>query len=159
MLFSKINRLGYIAATIVILTDQYTKWLIVEKVMQPARTIYFNDYFNLVLAWNNGISFGLFNNDNDINALIFSLIASAIVIFLIRLLYKAETRKLALGLGLIIGGAIGNVIDRYIYGAVIDFLDVHIKEYHWPAFNVADSCITLGAILLLIDSLFSKKQN
>ncbi len=127
--------------------------------MQPVRTIYFNEYFNVVLAWNNGISFGLFNNDGDINALIFSLLAIAIVIFLIRLLSKAETKKLAVGLGLIIGGALGNVIDRYIYGAVIDFLDFHINEYHWPAFNFADSCITIGAILLLVDSLFSQKQN
>jgi len=78
---------------------------------------------------------------------------------LIRLLSKAETKKLAVGLGLIIGGALGNVIDRYIYGAVIDFLDFHINEYHWPAFNFADSCIAIGAILLLVDSLFSQKQN
>lgn len=159
MLFSKLNRLGYILATFVILIDQFTKWWIVGKVMQPVRTIYFNEYFNVVLAWNNGISFGLFNNDGDINALIFSLLAIAIVIFLIRLLSKAETKKLAVGLGLIIGGALGNVIDRYIYGAVIDFLDFHINEYHWPAFNFADSCITIGAILLLVDSLFSQKQN
>ena len=127
--------------------------------MQPPKIINVNEYFNLVLAWNNGISFGLFNNDNEINALIISLIAIVIIIFLIRLLSKSETKKLSIGLGMIIGGAIGNVIDRSLYGAVMDFLDVHINVYHWPAFNVADSGITVGALILVFDSLFAQTKN
>mgnify|MGYP001971635027 FL=1 len=127
--------------------------------MQPPRIINVNEYFNLVLTWNNGISFGLFNNDNEINALIISLIAAVIIIFLIRLLSKSKSRKLSIGLGMIIGGAIGNVIDRSIYGAVMDFLDVHINVYHWPAFNIADSGITVGALILVFDSLFSQRKN
>ena len=127
--------------------------------MQPPRIINVNEYFNLVLTWNNGISFGLFNNDNEINALIISLIAAVIIIFLIRLLLKSKSRKLSIGLGMIIGGAIGNVIDRSIYGAVMDFLDVHINVYHWPAFNIADSGITVGALILVFDSLFSQRKN
>ena len=160
MLFiSRCARLGYLTAIIVILADQFTKWWILEKVMQPPRVITFNEYFNIVLTWNNGISFGLFNNENRVNALIISLIATAIIIFLIRLLSKAETKKPAIGMGLIIGGAIGNVIDRGIHGAVMDFLDVHFNVHHWPAFNIADSCITVGAIILVIDSLFSQRKN
>jgi signal peptidase II len=127
--------------------------------MQPPQIINVNEYFNLVLAWNNGISFGLFNNDNEINALIISMIAIVIIIFLIRLLSKSETKKLSIGLGMIIGGAIGNVIDRSVYGAVMDFLDVHINVYHWPAFNVADSGITVGALILVFDSLFAQTKN
>jgi|TARA_B110000467_G_scaffold139385_1_gene138763 signal peptidase II len=127
--------------------------------MQPPRVITFNEYFNLVLTWNNGISFGLFNNDNKVNALVISLIATVIVIFLVRLLFKSDTKKLSIGLGMIIGGAVGNVIDRNIHGAVMDFLDVHINAYHWPAFNVADSGITVGALILVVDSLFSQRQN
>ena len=127
--------------------------------MQPPRIINVNEYFNLVLTWNNGISFGLFNNDNEINALIISLIAAVIIIFLIRLLSKSKSRKLSIGLGMIIGGAIGNVIDRSIYGAVMDFLDFHINVYHWPAFNIADSGITVGALILVFDSLFSQRKN
>lgn len=127
--------------------------------MQPPRIINVNEYFNLVLTWNNGISFGLFNNDNEINALIISLIAAVIIIFLMRLLSKSKSRKLSIGLGMIIGGAIGNVIDRSIYGAVMDFLDVHINVYHWPAFNIADSGITVGALILVFDSLFSQRKN
>ena len=127
--------------------------------MIPPRIIYINEYFNLVLTWNNGISFGLFNNDSKFNALVISVIGIGIILFLIGLLSRAETKKLKIGLGLIIGGAIGNIIDRGIYGAVMDFLDIHIGNYHWPAFNIADSCITIGAIILVIDSLFSQKQN
>jgi signal peptidase II len=127
--------------------------------MQPPRVIALNEYFNLVLTWNNGISFGLFNNDNKVNALVISLIATVIVIFLVRLLFKSDTKKLSIGLGMIIGGAVGNVIDRNIHGAVMDFLDVHINAYHWPAFNVADSGITVGALILVVDSLFSQRQN
>ena len=142
-----------------IIADQFTKLLIIEYLMTPPRIIYINEYFNLVLTWNNGISFGLFNNDSKFNALVISVIGIGIVLFLIGLLSRAETKKLKIGLGLIIGGAIGNIIDRGIYGAVMDFLDIHIGNYHWPAFNIADSCITIGAIILVIDSLFSQKQN
>lgn len=159
LIFSHYARLGYFTAIIIIVADQTSKWWILEKIMQPPRVINVNEYFNLVLTWNNGISFGLFNNNNEINALIISLIATGIIIFLIRLLSKSKTKKLSIGLGMIIGGAIGNVIDRSIYGAVMDFLDVHINVYHWPAFNVADSAITVGALILVFDSLFAQRKN
>ena len=71
---------------------------------------------------------------------------------------KAENKKLIIGLICIIGGAIGNIIDRVYHGAVIDFLDFHIKSYHWPAFNIADSCIFIGATLIILDSLFPDKK-
>jgi signal peptidase II len=125
--------------------------------MQPPRVIPVTSFFNLVLTWNNGISFGLFNNGSNLNALILSLLAIAIVIFLIMWLRKSETKRVAIGLGLIIGGAIGNIIDRGLHGAVVDFLDFHIHSYHWPAFIIADSCITIGAMILVFDSLFSPK--
>ena len=125
--------------------------------MQPPRAIPITGFFNLVLTWNNGVSFGLLNNNNELNALLLSLLALAIVIVLIFWLRKAESRRMAIGLGLIIGGALGNVIDRGLHGAVVDFLDFYINAYHWPAFNVADSCISIGAVILIIDSLFSPK--
>ena len=139
------------------LSDQATKWWVLESIMQPPRVIPVTSFFNLVLTWNNGISFGLFNNGSNLNALILSLLAIAIVIFLIMWLRKSETKRVAIGLGLIIGGAIGNIIDRGLHGAVVDFLDFHINLYHWPAFNIADSCITIGAMILVFDSLFSPK--
>ena len=153
------SRIGYLTAIIVIIADQITKFWIIDKIMLPPRIITINEYFNIVLTWNNGIIFGLFNNDNKINALVISSIAIVIILFLIRLLSKAETKKLNIGFGLIIGGAVGNIVDRSIYGAVMDFLDLHIGTYHWPAFNIADSSITIGAIILIADSLFSQKKN
>ena len=158
LLFLPSPRLGVYIAIIIIFADQSTKWLIVEYVMQPPRTIYINKFMNLVLTWNHGISFGFFNNTNNANAIIITIIASLIVLYLFNWLSKAKTTRLKLSLGLIIGGAIGNIIDRILHGAVIDFLDLHFSVYHWPAFNVADSSITCGAVLLIIDSLFSRNN-
>jgi signal peptidase II len=153
----RLAQMGGLIAVISMIADQATKWWVLEGIMQPPRVIPMTPFFNLVLTWNNGVSFGLFNNDNDLNALILSVLAIAIVIFLILWLRKAENKLVAIGLGLIIGGALGNVIDRGIHGAVVDFLDFYINAYHWPAFNVADSCITIGAVILIFDSLFSPK--
>jgi signal peptidase II len=153
----RLAQMGGLIAVISLIADQATKWWILESIMQPPRVIPMTPFFNLVLTWNNGVSFGLFNNDNELNALILSLLAIAIVIFLILWLRKAENKRMAIGLGLIIGGALGNVIDRGIHGAVVDFLDFYINSYHWPAFNVADSCISIGAVILIFDSLFSPK--
>ena len=75
------------------------------------------------------------------------------------LLRKAETRFVAIAIGIVIGGADGNVIDRIIWGHVFDFLDFHIAGYHWPAFNVADAAISIGVILILVDGFIAKRQN
>jgi len=154
---SPLARFGCLIAALAVALDQATKWWILEGVMQPPRVIPVTPFFNLLLTWNNGVSFGLFNNSNSLNALVLSLLALAIVIFLFFWLRKADNKRMAVGLGLIIGGALGNVIDRGLHGAVVDFLDFYIDTLHWPAFNIADSCITVGAILLIFDSLFSPK--
>tara|TARA_B100000315_G_scaffold142890_1_gene131891 strand:- start:5968 stop:6462 length:495 start_codon:yes stop_codon:yes gene_type:complete len=154
---SPFARFGGLIAALVIVLDQATKWWILEGIMVPPRVIPITPFFNLLLTWNNGVSFGLFNNNNNLNALLLSLLALVIVVFLFFWLRKAENKRMAGGLGLIIGGALGNVIDRGLHGAVVDFLDFYIDAHHWPAFNVADSCITVGAIFLIFDSLFSPK--
>jgi signal peptidase II len=156
--FTNMTKIGYLIAVNITLIDQITKWWILDSMMQPPRTIPLTPFFNLVLAWNSGISFGLLNNNNDFNALMLSILAIFILVFLHFWLNKAETKQIAIGLGLIIGGAIGNVIDRLVHGAVVDFLDFHLNNYHWPAFNVADSSITIGAIILILESLFSINQ-
>ena len=154
---SPFTRFGCLIATLAIALDQATKWWILEGVMQPPRVIPVTPFFNLLLTWNNGVSFGLFNNSNNLNALLLSVLAIVIVVFLFFWLRKANNKRMAAGLGLIIGGALGNVIDRGLHGAVVDFLDFYIETLHWPTFNIADSCITVGAILLILDSLFSPK--
>lgn len=152
---------GLAVAAGVLVLDQATKWWIVEVVMVPPREIPVLPVFNLVLGWNRGISFGLFNWDSDLGAWLFTGLALAIVCVLVAWMRRAEGRWMAATLGLIVGGALGNVIDRLRYGAVADFLDFHLAGYHWPAFNVADAGIAVGAAVLILESLFAgpKRHN
>jgi signal peptidase II len=115
-------------------------------------------FFNLALTYNRGISFGLFNGGAGMNALVFSLAAAAIVAVLIYWLSRASSPFLAFAIGLIIGGALGNVIDRLRLGAVVDFLDFHAGSLHWPAFNLADSAICIGVAAMLLDSLLLRRE-
>ena len=147
-------RLGLVVAILVIVFDQATKWWIMAMVMQPPRIIPVTPFFNLVMGWNRGISFGLFDGDSAINVWILPLVALAIVAALVVWLRRVQGVWLASAIGLVIGGALGNVVDRLRFGAVADFLDFHVAGYHWPAFNVADSGITVGVTMLVLDSLF-----
>ena len=115
-------------------------------------------FFNVVLIYNRGMSFGLFNGAGGLNALLVSLVAAAIVAVLIYWLSRVESPLLAVAIGLIIGGAIGNVVDRIRLGAVVDFLDFHAGSWHWPAFNVADSAICIGVAVMLLDGLLLRRE-
>ena len=147
--------LGLAAAVLVLVLDQVSKWWIIETVMRPPRVIPLTPFFNLVMGWNRGISFGLFNTDSPYNAWLLSAIALIIVAVLVVWIGRAEDRLTALLLGTIVGGALGIVADRMVHGAVADFLDVHLAGYHWPAFNVADSGISVAVVALLAKSLFA----
>ena len=120
--------------------------------------IIYTSYFNLVRAWNTGVSFSMFNDWGMWGVVLLSLLAFGIILFLLLWLRKEQSRVLQVALGLIIGGAVGNVIDRIRLGAVFDFLDFHLGEQHWPAFNVADSFICIGAGIIIIHSLFIKDK-
>jgi signal peptidase II len=115
-------------------------------------------FFNLVLTYNRGMSFGLFNNGAGVNALLFSLVAASIVAVLVYWLSRVDSPFLAVAIGLVIGGAIGNVIDRVRFGAVVDFLDFYLGSWHWPAFNVADSAICIGVAAMLLDGLLLRRE-
>lgn len=141
---------------ILVLSDQYSKSYYInlfetsgnfEHEMLP--------FFNIVYVWNKGVSFGFLSGWIHSNIL-FIAISTLITWYFLKLFLRETNFKLKLSYGLIIGGAVGNIIDRIRYGAVFDFIDVHVKNLHWPAFNLADSFITVGAILL-ISSLFSGK--
>ena len=147
-----------VGATVVVL-DQLTKWLIQDVVLDTARYIEVTGFFNIVEVWNRGVSFGLFASDSPWTPYLLSALAIAISIVLIVWLRKAETTFLALALGFVIGGAIGNVFDRFIWGRVYDFLDFHAAGYHWPAFNVADATISVGVGLILLDGFIAKRGN
>ncbi|TAN52984.1 MAG: signal peptidase II [Rhodospirillales bacterium] len=152
-------RLGLTVAGLVILLDQVTKWLIVEVVMDPPRHIPMGPVLDIVMAWNRGVSFGMLNQESDWNAPLLSVLALVISAFLLNWLRKSEGWWIPLSLGLIVGGALGNVIDRIRFGAVADFLYFHIGAYYWPAFNLADSGISVGAAMLIWDSLFRGKES
>jgi signal peptidase II len=109
-------------------------------------------FFNLVLVWNRGVSFGFFGSGEARWLLV--AFTALVVVILTRWLITSTARWECLGLALIMAGAIGNVIDRIIFGAVIDFLDFHLFGWHFWAFNVADTALTLGVIALLLGSLF-----
>ena len=115
-------------------------------------------FFNLVLTYNRGMSFGLFNNGTGVNALFFSLLAAVIVVVLVYWLSRVDSPFLAVAIGLVIGGAIGNVIDRIRFGAVVDFLDFYIGSWHWPAFNIADSAICVGVGAMFLDGLIRRRE-
>ena len=147
--------LFFLFLTLVIL-DQVTKALVIN---------FFNLYdsvallpmINLTFVVNYGFAFGLLNNPS-LNQILVSFVILAIIIYFLYLLIKTQDKIFQLTLTLILAGALGNFIDRIIRGFVIDFIDIYIGKYHWPAFNIADSCITLGFVVLMIYILFLNKK-
>ncbi len=150
---------GLLAALAVLAVDQLVKWYMLAVVMQPPRIIEVTGFFRLVMVWNRGISFGLFGSDAPHGPLMLSVMALVVCVVLGVFLWRAHRPALVLAFGAIIGGAVGNVIDRIRFGAVADFFDLHVAGYHWPAFNIADIAITGGVIVLLIDGLFEGPES
>jgi signal peptidase II len=125
--------------------------------MVPGDRIAMLPFVDLVMAWNRGISFSLFWTSQWFGVLLLILFSAAIVIVLTIWLWRAARPVLALGLGLVIGGALGNLVDRVLYGRVADFFDLHFSARHFFACNLADIAITCGVILLLFDMLFARE--
>ncbi|OQM75658.1 signal peptidase II [Pseudaminobacter manganicus] len=148
-------RLGLPIALLWFAVDQATKWWILNYVMNPPRVIPVTGFFNLVLGRNTGVSFGLFG---EARPGVLVAIAIGMVLALVVWMGRAENRLTASALGLIAGGAIGNVVDRLRHGGVTDFLDFYIGQWHWPSFNMADVGIVCGAGLLLLESFLPVKQ-
>ena len=171
-----------IFAALIIVIDQISKWSVTERIIRPLvegeaaipltlkqwilnapeplayaeRAV--TPFFNIVMVWNKGVSFGLLNNGGDYGPIFLVVLSFVITAFFTVWLFRTQSHAQNFGIALVIAGAIGNVIDRLRFKAVIDFLDFHIAGYHWPAFNVADSCIVGGVILLIIYSLFFEKS-
>jgi signal peptidase II len=142
----------------VLVLDQLSKQWILARFSAVGQFLRVTDFFDIVLVANRGVSFGLFNNGAAINAIVFSLLAAAIVAALVVWLFRAKGYLLPAAIGLVIGGAVGNVSDRLRLGAVVDFLDFHLGAWHWPAFNVADAAICIGVGLMLIDGLIGGRE-
>ena len=140
-------------AALIVIIDQATKYLVVEH-MVVNQAVEVTSFFNLVLVYNPGAAFSFLADHDGWQRALFITIAAVASIWIVYLLYRYPQQRLfALALTLILAGAVGNLIDRITVGAVIDFLDFHAFGYHWPAFNVADSAITCGAVLLVYDAL------
>jgi signal peptidase II len=150
-------RPGVIAALTVLVLDQASKlWLLFVFDLAHRGAVRVTPFFDLVLAWNVGISFGWFQNDGQFAQIILMLIKAVAVIVLAIWMAWSRTLIATVALGLIIGGAIGNAIDRFAYGAVVDFALFHIqigeKTFNWYVFNLADVAIVAGVAALLYDS-------
>jgi signal peptidase II len=145
-------------AAAVVVADQVTKSLVTSRFAFGER-VEMTSFFNMVLVYNKGAAFSFLSDASGWQTpllIIFALVAIAIVT--VMLVRSPERGMLCAGLGLILGGALGNLIDRFRFGQVVDFLDFHAAGWHWPAFNVADSAITVGAVLLILDG-FGKHED
>ena len=151
----------FLTAILVVLLDHVTKaWIVNSFSMYASKTV-IPGFFNLVYVTNTGAAFSMFADiDSPIRHYGFLGIGFAAVVFLTVIFFKlrSEHKLYPLALGLISGGALGNVIDRVRSGAVIDFLDFYIGKYHWPAFNVADSAICIGVGIFLAINFFEAKK-
>ena len=147
-----VHRLGLGAALLVVVLDQLSKPLM--RGWLAGGDLYVTPFFNLVSAWNKGVGFSLLTMTDTSGPYVLSGLALLICAGLLVWLLRSDRRLPVIGLGLAVGGALGNVIDRLSHGAVFDFLQLHLGSYAWPAFNLADSALTVGVALLVIDGLF-----
>lgn len=143
--------MGMGLAAIVLILDQVSKWIVLNHFMVPPQTLSVTSFFNIILAWNRGISFGLLSNNNPYSVWALAAIAFVFAAVLTLWIWRAETKVMALAFGMILGGAVGNLSDRLRFGAVTDFLDFHAYGYHWYTFNIADAAIVAGVALILLE--------
>jgi signal peptidase II len=142
----------------IVLLDQISKWIVLGA-LRPGDSRYVAPFWNWVLAFNPGAAFSFLSDAGGWQRWFFTLLSLAVSFWILTLLRKhCGEFRLSLALTLVLGGALGNVIDRLRFGAVVDFIQWHAAGYYWPAFNLADSAITLGAVLLLWDQLRAKKS-
>lgn len=149
---------GVYLAAFVALLDQGSKWWIVNEVMQPPRLVPVTPFLNFTLHLNKGVTFGMFNHGHPYMPYVFVGVAVVILLLLLRWLIRTTSGPVAVALGLVMGGAIGNIVDRVNYGGVVDFLDFHAFGYHWYAFNVADAAIVCGVGILLLENLVRREK-
>ncbi len=145
-------------SAVVVVLDLYTKYL-TQQAFELGDKVTITTFFDLVRYHNEGAAFSFLANAGGWQKWFFTAISAIASVFILYLLKKHYTEKLfSLGLALVLGGALGNLYDRVTLGYVVDFLSFHINDLYWPAFNIADSAITVGVGLLLLDSFTTKKR-
>jgi len=152
-------RLLWIAA-VVYVSDQLTKFVAADYLTRHG-DVQLTSFLNFVLVHNTGAAFGFLGSAGGWQNILFIVIASVACIVILWMAWRLAANDLVLGIGLmlVLGGAAGNLTDRLLHGYVIDFVDVYYRAWHWPAFNVADSAITVGAVLLAVDALGWGRKN
>jgi signal peptidase II len=155
---TKASRTGIAIALVVLIIDQVFKLYMVDYMTEHPFGIEVTSFFRLVMVWNSGVSFGMFAG-GDTTRWILIAVSSAVSVGLLVWLLRASRIFLTAGLGLVLGGAIGNIIDRIHYGRVADFFDFDLIFMRWPAFNIADMAIVVGVIILMVDSLFFDEKS
>jgi signal peptidase II len=155
--------LGLLAGLLVLVADQCSKWWVLHGLDLPElRQVVLLPVLNLTMVWNRGVTFGLLNGLGSWGHVLLAAIALAVVVALGFWLRRAESRLVAVAIGAIAGGAIGNVIDRVRFGAVVDFIHAHVAtpwgDYSWYVFNIADAAIVCGVLALILDSQLSKRR-
>jgi signal peptidase II len=148
----------FLVSPAVILLDQITKWIVLKTIPMYGSYPVLDSFFHLVHVRNRGVAFGILNRaGSQIILYLLTLVTLTAVVLLVCWFARLRENegKAGLGLSLVVGGALGNLIDRVRMGEVVDFLDFHIGAFHWPAFNVADSAITVGTLWLAFTLLFS----
>lgn len=154
-----IDRQAMILVLVTVVVDQLSKQLLMTWLAQSGAIVTVIDgFFRLVMVWNRGVSFGLMGGDQALPPWVLSGVAIAVCIGLFLWLRRTDRPLTGWGIGLVMGGAIGNVIDRARWGAVFDFADFHVGRWHWPAFNIADAAIVVGVGLMLLDSLLAETR-
>lgn len=151
--------IGLIIAPIWFVADQGTKWWVIQHLTEyPERVVPVTSFFNLVLGWNRGVSFGMLSG-LALPAWSLAILALTVSAVLLIWLWRTSSWLVSCGLGLLVGGALSNALDRLRYGAVTDFLDFHLAGWHWPAFNLADAGIVCGALALILDVLIADRAS
>ena len=154
---------GLVLALLLLLADQLSKWWILNGLELPLRRsvpLFAAGPFTLdfSMVWNRGVTFGLLTGSEPWHAWLLAALAAAIAIFLIGWMARAENTRTARALGAVVGGAVGNVIDRMRFGAVVDFVDAGFWGWHWYVFNLADAGIVLGVLVLLAEAVFGARR-
>ena len=148
---------GIIVALTVLILDQISKHWMLHAYKLPERApVEITPFLNMDMVWNTGISFGMLGEFGVSNAMALIILAVFICAALVAWMAKIDDRFLTRAIGMVLGGAMGNIVDRYHFGAVFDFIDLHIGNYHWPAFNIADAAIVIGVGLIILDSIWNK---
>ena len=150
----------YLLACFIVVIDQLTKYW-VSSVFSYGETLELLPVLNLTLVHNMGAAFSFLSDAGGWQRWFFTIVSLAVSIVLVVWLYRLPARQtlLATALALVLGGAVGNLWDRVVFGYVVDFVDFYYQRYHWPAFNVADAAITLGAVLLILESFLAPKPS